>query len=94
MIDTPASSTTEWSSRFSFLAAAFGSSVGFGNLWRFSTQAGENGCGAFILFYTICIVLIGIPVLICECLIGRAGVGASVVHSVHELASKSKVSRF
>jgi len=93
MVDTSASNTTEWSSRFAFLMAAVGSSVGLGNLWRFSAQAGENGGGAFVLIYIICIVLIGIPVLICEYLIGRAGAGASAVHSVSDLASKSKASR-
>jgi len=70
--------------------AAVGSSVGLGNLWRFSAQAGENGGGAFVLIYIVCILLIGIPVLICEYIIGRAGTGASAVHSVRDLASRSK----
>jgi len=57
---------SQWSSRFAFLMAAVGSSVGLGNLWRFSAQAGDNGGGAFIVIYLLCILLIGIPVLMSE----------------------------
>lgn len=91
---TPAerSSPTEWSSRFAFLMAAIGSSVGLGNLWRFSAQAGENGGGAFIIIYLSCILLIGIPVLLCEYLLGRAGAGASAVFSVKDVARRSNIS--
>jgi len=49
-----------------------------------------DGGGAFVLIYIVCILLIGIPVLICEYIIGRAGTGASAVHSVRDLASRSK----
>lgn len=86
-------STTEpqaqWSSKLAFLLTAVGSSVGLGNLWRFSAHAGENGGGAFILVYIACILLVGIPVLICEYLIGRAGSGNSAVSSVDDLARQS-----
>ncbi len=82
----------QWSSRFAFLMAAIGSSVGLGNLWRFSAQAGENGGAAFIVIYLAFILLIGIPLLVCEYLLGRSGSGTSAVHSVRDLARRSNVS--
>ena len=75
----------KWSSRAAFILAAIGSAVGLGNLWRFPYVAGENGGGAFVLFYIICVVLIGLPVLIAELFIGRRG-GMSAVGSVVKIA--------
>ena len=62
-----------WSSRFAFILAATGSAVGLGNIWKFPYITGENGGGAFVLVYLACILLIGIPVLIAETLLGRRG---------------------
>lgn len=56
-----------------FILAASGSAVGLGNIWRFPYVAGENGGGAFVLVYLVCIFLIGIPILSSEILLGRAG---------------------
>mgnify|MGYP000176885277 CR=1 FL=1 len=81
-----------WSSRFAFLMAAIGSSVGLGNLWRFSSEAGAHGGGAFILVYLACVLLIGAPVLICEYAIGRSSERASAVQSVTDVARRSGVS--
>lgn len=75
----------QWGSRLGFLMAAIGSAVGLGNLWRFPFQAGENGAGAFVLIYIICVVLIGLPVLIAELAIGRSK-GLSPVGSTRALA--------
>ena len=50
-----------WTSRWTFIFAATGSAVGLGNIWKFPYIMGENGGGAFILVYLICIGLIGIP---------------------------------
>ena len=72
MAALPSAGTTQWSSRFAFIMAAVGSSVGLGNLWRFSAEAGENGGGAFIIIYLACVIFIGIPVLMSEYIIGRA----------------------
>lgn len=74
-----------WSSKAAFILAAIGSAVGLGNLWRFPYVAGENGGGAFVLFYIICVVLIGLPVLVAELFIGRRG-GMSAVGSVVKIA--------
>ena len=62
-----------WSSRFAFVLAAAGSAVGLGNIWKFPYMAGENGGGAFVLLYLICIALFGLPVLMSEVLLGRRG---------------------
>ncbi|MEM8770590.1 MAG: sodium-dependent transporter [Pseudomonadota bacterium] len=74
-----------WSSKAAFILAAIGSAVGLGNLWRFPYVAGESGGGAFVLFYVICVVLIGLPVLVAELFIGRRG-GMSAVGSVVKIA--------
>lgn len=81
-----------WSSRSAFILAAIGSAVGLGNLWRFPAEAGENGGGAFVLFYILCVALIGLPVLLSETLIGRHG-QASAPESVRRVASESGASK-
>ncbi len=81
-----------WSSRLGFLMAAVGSSVGLGNLWRFSAEAGQNGGGAFVLVYVLCVLFIGIPVLMSEYIIGRGSDAASAVRSATDLAERSGVS--
>lgn len=62
-----------WSSRLAFILAVTGSAVGLGNIWKFPYLAGENGGGAFVLVYLICVVAIGLPVMMAEILIGRRG---------------------
>jgi neurotransmitter:Na+ symporter, NSS family len=80
-----------WSSRKAFILAAIGSAVGLGNLWRFPAEAGANGGGAFVLFYILCVLLIGLPVLLSETLIGRHG-QSSAPASVRSLAEESRAS--
>lgn len=63
----------QWSSRLAFILAATGSAVGLGNIWKFPYIMGENGGGAFVLVYLLCILGIGIPVMMAEVLIGRRG---------------------
>lgn len=62
-----------WSSRLAFVLAVSGSAVGLGNIWRFPYVAGENGGGAFVLVYLVCIVGIGLPIMMAEILMGRRG---------------------
>jgi NSS family neurotransmitter:Na+ symporter len=63
----------QWSTRLAFILAAAGAAVGLGNIWKFPYIAGENGGGAFVLVYLACIVLLGLPLLMAEVLIGRRG---------------------
>lgn len=51
--------------------AAAGSAVGLGNIWRFPMLVGDNGGAAFILIYIMCILLVGIPIMVGEFVIGR-----------------------
>jgi neurotransmitter:Na+ symporter, NSS family len=59
-------------SRLGVIAAAAGSAIGLGNIWRFPYVAGENGGGAFLLIYLFFIVAIGVPVMLSEFVIGRS----------------------
>ncbi|MEX0706512.1 MAG: sodium-dependent transporter [Woeseia sp.] len=63
----------QWSTRLAFILAVTGSAVGLGNIWKFPYIAGQNGGGAFVLVYLLCVVLIGLPVMMSEILIGRRG---------------------
>ena len=60
-----------WTTRFGFYLAAIGSACGLGNLWRFPYVVGENGGGAFVLLYVMFALLIGLPLLIGELMLGR-----------------------
>lgn len=63
--------TAGWSGSLGFVMASAGAAVGMGNLWRFPTLVGQNGGGAFVLVYFICVLIIGIPMLMAEISIGR-----------------------
>lgn len=76
-----------WSSRFAFILAATGSAVGLGNIWKFPYVTGENGGGAFVLVYLLCIAAIGLPIMMAEVLIGRRG-GRSPVNSLKQIAKQ------
>jgi NSS family neurotransmitter:Na+ symporter len=60
-----------FSNKFAFIAAAAGSAVGLGNIWKFPYEAGKNGGAAFILIYLFFVFLIGLPLIISEVGIGR-----------------------
>ncbi|MBE0464817.1 MULTISPECIES: sodium-dependent transporter [Halomonas] len=62
-----------WGSKRAFILAVTGAAVGLGNIWRFPYVAGENGGAAFLLIYVGFVLLLGIPVMMAEILIGRAG---------------------
>jgi len=62
-----------WSSRWLFVLAAAGSAVGLGNIWKFPYIAGENGGGAFVLIYLVCVAFVGAPIMISEVMLGRKG---------------------
>ena len=77
-----------WTGRWTFILAAAGSAVGLGNIWKFPYMAGEYGGGAFVLVYLACILLIGIPIMIAEILIGRRG-RSSPANSMSYLAKEA-----
>jgi NSS family neurotransmitter:Na+ symporter len=60
-------------SKIGMILATAGGAVGLGNVWRFPYMAGENGGAAFILIYIGCVLLLGIPCMISEFIIGRHG---------------------
>ncbi len=66
-----APSREHWATRAGFLLAAIGSAVGLGNLWGFPYKASANGGAAFVLVYLGVILLVCLPLLVVELLIGR-----------------------
>ncbi|HZK00890.1 MAG TPA: sodium-dependent transporter [Tissierellaceae bacterium] len=60
-----------WGSRFGFIMATAGFSIGLGNIWRFPYLVGMNGGGAFVLVYLIICLIIGVPLFTMEMAIGR-----------------------
>lgn len=81
----------QWSSRLMFILAATGAAIGLGNIWKFPYLAGENGGGAFVLVYLLCLALIGIPIMMAEVLIGRRG-RQSPVNALHSLSVEAGAS--
>jgi NSS family neurotransmitter:Na+ symporter len=82
----------QWSSRSGFILATTGAAVGLGNIWRFPYITGENGGGAFVLVYLLCVCLIGMPLMMAEFSIGRRG-ASSPSASFRKLAMESNQSR-
>lgn len=72
--------------------ASIGSTVGLSNIWKFTYLVGENGGGAFVLIYLASLILLGIPVLTAEFMIGKLG-GRSMVGSLAILSEKEGLSR-
>ena len=79
-----------FSSRIGAIAATVGSAVGLGNIWRFPYIAGENGGGAFIIVYIGCVLLLGIPVMLSEFIIGRS-THLNMRGALKQLSPNSKV---
>ncbi len=76
--------TTKWG----IIAAAAGSAIGLGNIWKFPYITGIHGGSAFIIVYLVCIVAIGLPIMLSELLIGRR-TQKGVIGSFKKLAPKS-----
>lgn len=78
-----------FATKIGIIAATVGSAVGLGNIWRFPYMAGENGGGAFLITYVCCVIILGIPLMCAEFIVGRkARSNASRAFKV--LAPKSK----
>lgn len=67
------SSKAEFSTKIGLVAATVGSAIGLGNVWRFPAETQANGGAAFLLLYVVCVLVLGIPVMLGEFAIGRAG---------------------
>lgn len=79
----------QFSTRIGLIAATVGSAVGLGNIWRFPAVAQDNGGAAFLLVYVACVMLLGVPVMLGEFAIGRAG-GSDAVGDYKRLAPGKK----
>ena len=75
-------------SRLGVILATAGSAVGLGNVWRFPYMAGENGGAVFIIIYVVCVVLLGIPCMVSEFIVGRHG-QANTARAYRKLAGRT-----
>jgi len=71
----------QWNSKLGFIAAAVGSAVGLGNMWRFSYLTAEKGGAAFVGLYLVFTAAIGLPIMLAEMTIGR-GAGKSPIEAL------------
>ena len=76
-----------WASKIGFILAAAGSAIGLGAIWKFPYTTGTNGGGAFLLLFLAFTLLLGLPVLIAEFLIGRTS-GKTALRAFSELGHK------
>ena len=75
-------------SKIGIIAAAAGSAIGLGNIYRFPCELGNNGGAAFLLVYLAVVIFLGIPVMLSELVIGRRG-QSNAVGAFKKLAPKS-----
>ena len=68
-----ATERASFGSKLGVVLATAGSAVGLGNIWRFPYMTGENGGAAFIIIYIVCVLMLGIPCMVSEFIIGRHG---------------------
>lgn len=59
-------------SRLGFILLSAGCAIGIGNVWKFPWMVGQYGGGAFVLFYAIFLIILGVPVMTMEFALGRA----------------------
>lgn len=83
--------TNRWSSNLLFLIIAIGTEAGIANVWKFSYLAGANGGGLFVALYFIALIVIAVPALMAEMMIGRHG-GQSVIGAMRVLVSRDGIS--
>ncbi|MDO4496601.1 MAG: sodium-dependent transporter [Bacteroidales bacterium] len=78
-----------FATRMGGIAAAVGSAVGFGNIWRFPYITGQDGGAAFLLIYVFSVLLLGIPLMVSEFVIGRSA-HSNIVTSFKKVAPGTK----
>ena len=76
---------SKFGSLLGIILATAGSAVGLGNVWRFPYMTGHNGGAAFIVFYFVCVLLLGLPGMISEFIVGRHG-GANAARAYDKLS--------
>lgn len=76
-----------FSSRLGFILISAGCAVGLGNVWRFPYITGQYGGAAFVLFYLLFLVILGLPIMVMEFAVGRAS-QKSAARSFHVLEPK------
>ena len=91
LIDTK--THTSWTSHWMFLLAVIGSSIGLGNIWKFPYEMGAHGGGTFLLVYIPCVLLVALPVMMSEIMIGRYG-GSNPVHGLLQILKKEKLPNY
>ena len=75
-------------SKLGIILATAGSAVGLGNIWRFPYMTGLNGGAAFILVYLVFVLMLGVPGMVAEFVVGRAS-GANAAKAYRQLAGSS-----
>ena len=78
----------QWTSKIGFILASAGAAIGLGQIWKFPYVTGMNGGGAFFLIFIVFTLLIGMPMLISEYIIGR-GSASEAISAYKKLAPKS-----
>lgn len=87
--DRRPASINQWSSPWIFILAASGAAIGLKNIWQFPFLARQYGGGAFVAVYLLCVLLVALPLLIAEMVIGRYG-RQSPVNSMRLLAERAR----
>ena len=65
------SDRAKFNSKIGMVLATAGSAIGLGNIWRFPVMTGDNGGAAFIFMYILCVLILGIPLMTAEFIVGR-----------------------
>ncbi|HNY84543.1 MAG TPA: sodium-dependent transporter [Anaerolineaceae bacterium] len=84
---TPPTKRDSFTSKLGVIAATLGSAVGLGNIWKFPSMTGTNGGAAFIIIYLICTLLVSVPVMITELMLGRTA-RANAITTYQRLSPK------
>lgn len=85
----PAQKRDIFTSNLGVITATLGSAVGLGNIWKFPSLTGTNGGAAFIIVYILCTLLVGLPVMISELMLGRRA-RANAITTLQTLAPKKQ----
>ena len=76
-----------FTSKLGVIFATLGSAVGLGNIWKFPSMTGANGGAAFIIIYLLCTLLVSVPVMITELMLGRTA-RANAITTYRNLSPK------